>query len=62
MFFGTRNGVEAILFVLSWAAALLLSVDLASAGNTSALLAGLLVTVAAVAVLVLVWRADGARR
>ncbi|MFD6856599.1 DUF6412 domain-containing protein [Rhodococcus sp. NPDC060086] len=58
MFFGTRNGVEVILFVLSWAAAVFLTIDFATAGNTSALLAGLLVTVAAVAVLVLVWRAD----
>lgn len=58
MFFGTRNGVEVILFALSWAAAVFLTVDLASAGNTSALLTGLLITVVAVASLVLVWRAD----
>ncbi|TCN48184.1 hypothetical protein EV641_118108 [Rhodococcus sp. SMB37] len=58
MFFGTRNGVEVLLFVLSWAAAVFFTIDLASAGNTSALLTGLLVAVAAVAVLVLAWRAD----
>lgn len=58
MFFGTRNGVEVLLFVLTWAVAVFFTVGLASSGDTSALLAGLLVTVVAVAALVLVWRSD----
>jgi Family of unknown function (DUF6412) len=55
---GWQRGVNVLAFLMSWAAIWLLAVDLTLASDTASMLAGLVVVVAAVAALVLVWRAD----
>ncbi|WP_127945980.1 DUF6412 domain-containing protein [Rhodococcus spongiicola] len=55
---GWRRGADVLVFLLSWAAVWLLTVDLTFAGDTTSLFAGLFAAVVAVAVLVLVWRSE----
>ncbi|CAM2771909.1 DUF6412 domain-containing protein [Prescottella defluvii] len=58
MGYGWRRSTDVLVFLLLWAAISLLALGIASTGDTTSLLAGLVVAVAAVAALVLVWRAD----
>lgn len=55
---GGRRGADVLVFLLLWAAIWFQAVGLAAGGDTTALLAGLVIALAAVAALVLVWRAD----
>ncbi|WP_240959962.1 DUF6412 domain-containing protein [Rhodococcus sp. HNM0563] len=58
MFFGPRSTVALIVFMLSWAVAIFFSVDPSSAGTTPGLLAGIVVTVVAVAAVLRTAHAD----
>lgn len=58
MGYGWRRGTDVLIFLLLWAAIWFHALGLASTGDTTALLAGLAITLAAVAALVLVWRTD----
>ncbi|WP_313906270.1 DUF6412 domain-containing protein [Rhodococcus sp. PAE-6] len=60
MFFGPRSGMTLVCFLLSWAVAVVFSVDLGSAGPTPVWLAGLVVIVAVVAAVLWTGRADDA--
>lgn len=53
-----RRGTDVLVLLLLWAAIWFLALGLTSSGDTTALLAGLVAALAAVTVLVLVWRAD----
>ncbi|MFC7449673.1 DUF6412 domain-containing protein [Rhodococcus daqingensis] len=57
MNYSWRRGTDVLVFLLLWAAIWVLALGLASTGATT-LLAGLFVAIAAVAALVLVWRAE----
>jgi hypothetical protein len=58
MGYGWRRGTDVLVFLLLWAAIWFLALGLPSTGDTTSLVAGLVVVIAAVAALVLVWRAD----
>ncbi|MFF3229070.1 DUF6412 domain-containing protein [Nocardia suismassiliense] len=57
MCYGWRNGAEVLFFLLSWATAALVAYVFPTYDGSSMLMVGLLVTIAAVAALVLVNRA-----
>lgn len=55
---GSRRGADVLVVLLLWAAIWFHTVGLAAGGDTTTLLAGLVIALAAVVALVLVWRAD----
>ncbi len=55
---GCRRGADVLVVLLLWAAIWFQAVGLAAGGESTTLLAGLVIALAAVVALVLVWRAD----